>query len=129
MRLSASPQTRIRQVSKCFRLLYPLEDQLNNQIQQFVNTSNKINTIQIFFDTDIQDDNYVKLLSLREKILQTETSLDWEEFSKMDRKEQELVFIRKLQRVVIEVAIKYKLDINQIELAFTSLLEKLNQEN
>ncbi|MGG0179142.1 hypothetical protein [Gottfriedia acidiceleris] len=47
----------------------------------------------------------------------------------MDRKEQELVFTRKLQKVVIEVAIKYKLDINQIELAFTGLLDKLTQEN
>lgn len=69
------------------------------------------------------------MLRLREKILQVETSLDWEEFSKMDRKEQELVFTRKLQKVVIEVAIKYKLDINQIELAFTGLLDKLTQEN
>ncbi|MEH7347553.1 hypothetical protein [Gottfriedia acidiceleris] len=129
MRLSSRPQTGIRQVSKLFRLLYPLEDQLNNQIQQFVKTSNKINDIQIFFDTDFHDDNYVKLLSLRDKILQVDTSLHWEEFSKLDRKEQELVFIRKLKKVVIEVAKKYKLDINQLELAFASLLDKITYEN
>jgi len=128
MRLSSRPQTGIRQVSKCFRSLYPLEDLLNNQIHQFVKPSNKISNIQIFFDTDIHDDNYVKLLSLRDKILQVDTSLFWEEFSKLNRKEQELAFIRKLHRVVIEVAKKYKLEINQIELVFSSLLDKITKE-
>ncbi|WP_066074841.1 hypothetical protein [Neobacillus soli] len=128
MQLSSIPQTGIRQVSKCFRLLYPLEDQLNSYIQQYVQPSNKISTIQVFFDTDINDDNYVKLLSLRDKILQVETSLIWGEFSKLDRIEQELVFIRKLHKVVIEVAKKYNFDNNQIELAFSNLLDKKTQE-
>lgn len=128
MQLSSRPQTGIRQVSKCFRLLYPLEDQLNSHIQQYVEPSNKISTIQVFFDTNINDDNYVKLLSLRDKILQVETSLIWEEFSKFDTKEQELVFIRKLHKVTIEVGKKYNVDNNQIELAFSNLLVKKTQE-
>jgi hypothetical protein len=128
MQLSSSPQTGIRQVSKCFRLLYPLEDQLNSYIHQFVDPHNKISTVQVFFDTDINDDNYVKLLSLRDKILQVETSLIWEDFSKMDRKEQELVFIKKLHKVAIQVAKKYKIDNKQIELAFSNLLVEIEQE-
>ena len=127
MRLSSRPQTSIRQVSKCFRLLYPLEDQVNNQIQQFVKVSNKIEIVQIFFDTEIIDDNYVKLFKLRDKILQVETSLNWEEFSNLNSVDQELSFIRKLQKVTIEVAKKYKLDLEQIELAFSIILEKIKE--
>jgi hypothetical protein len=124
MRLSSSPQTGIRQVSKCFRLLYPLEDRLNGYIQDYVTTTNKVSTVQIFFDTDIIDDDYVRILSLRDSILQVETSLDWELFSKLNRRDQENTFIKKLHKVTIEVGKKYKLDDNQIGTAFNKLLEE-----
>jgi hypothetical protein len=124
MRLSSSPQTGIRQVSKCFKLLYPLEDRLNGYIQEYVTTTNKVSTVQIFFDTDVTDDDYVRILSLRDSVLQVETSLDWELFSKLNRKDQENIFIKKLHKVTIDIAKKYKFDDNQIETVFNKLLEE-----
>ncbi|TYS68135.1 hypothetical protein FZC76_10330 [Sutcliffiella horikoshii] len=124
MRLSSRPQTGIRQVSKTFRLLYPLEDQLNDFIQKYVSRNNKISSVQIFFDTDANDGDYLKILSLRKGILQVETSLNWEEFSNLNRKDQEDIFIKELYKIAIEVAKKYELNICQIESAFTALIEE-----
>jgi hypothetical protein len=124
MRLSSRPQTGIRQVSKSFRLLYPLEDQLNDLIQKYVTTNNNISSVQVFFDTDVIDEDYLKILSLREGTLQVETSLNWEVFSNLNRKDQEDMFIKKLHKIAIEVAKKYELDVSHIETAFTKLIDK-----
>ncbi|WP_409253310.1 hypothetical protein V1502_05180 [Bacillus sp. SCS-153A] len=56
--------------------------------------------------------------------MQVETSLKWEEFSNLNRKDQEDIFIKKLYKIAIEVAKKYELDVRQIETAFTALIEE-----
>ncbi|TYP72023.1 hypothetical protein [Paenibacillus methanolicus] len=122
MRLKSRPQTELRQVSKIFRLLYPLEDRLNDYIQAYT-SSNSFGTVQVFFYTDLTDDNkVVNFLSFKDNILQVETSLNWNVFSKLERIEKEIHFINQLKTVAIEVAKKYGLDISGIECAFKKLL-------
>jgi hypothetical protein len=44
-----------------FRLLYPLEDQLNSHIQKSVSNTKGIKALQVFFNTDKSEDNFVEL--------------------------------------------------------------------
>ncbi|WP_152446004.1 hypothetical protein [Bacillus sp. THAF10] len=60
----------------------------------------EIDTLQIFFDTDLTDADVVNILDLNGGILQVETSFDWYEFSKLEFSKQQVdLLLLRLERV------------------------------
>ncbi|RPF54157.1 hypothetical protein [Aquisalibacillus elongatus] len=125
MKISSRPQTSIRMVSKKFRLLYPLEDRLNSFIESSECDTGGIDTLQIFFDTDLTDANEVNILDLKGGILQVETSLNWDEFSKLEFSEQQVEFINKIYTAVKKVAEVYSLSPGPYDEVFKKLLNEI----
>lgn len=125
MKISSRPQTSIRMVSKKFRLLYPLEDKLNNYIERNECDTGGINILQIFFDTDLTEENEVNMLDLKGGILQVETSLNWEDFSQLEFSEQQVKFINKIYSVVKKVVEAYSINIDNYDNAFEALLKDI----
>jgi len=125
VKLASRLQTSIRMVSKKFRLLYPIEDALNEYIARYVEKEDNIMTLQIFFDTDITSDDYINLLDLKGGILQVETSLDWNTFSLLEFKQQQIKFIGKLHNVVRLVTEVYGINENGYEISFQKIMKDL----
>ncbi|UHA74899.1 hypothetical protein [Paenibacillus sp. 481] len=125
MKIASRPQTSIRMVSKQFRLLYPLEDSLNNYIEFYAKKRVDINTLQIFFDTDITDENFVNLLDLKGGLLQAETSLNWDVFSGFEFKEQQIQFVEKIHNVVNQVVKVYDINPEGYQKAFQQLMNEI----
>lgn len=121
MRITSTPQTSIRTVSKKFRMLYSLEDRLNIYIERNACDSGEIKELQIFFDTDLTDEDEVKILDLKGGILQAETSLNWKEFSQLEFSEQQVEFINKIYGVVKKVVGVYSLNQDRYDKAFKEL--------
>ncbi|HEX7066490.1 MAG TPA: hypothetical protein VF199_15575 [Bacillales bacterium] len=124
-RITSTPQTSIRTISKKFRLLYSLEDRLNIYIERNACDSGEIKELQIFFDTDLTDENVVKILDLKGGILQVETSLNWEEFSQLEFSEQQVEFINKIYGVVKRVLGFYSLNQERYDKAFKELFNDM----
>jgi hypothetical protein len=125
MKISSRPQTSIRMVSKKFRLLYPLEDKLNSFIESSECDTGGIDTLQIFFDTDLTDADEVNILDLKGGILQVETSLNWDEFSQLEFSEQQVEFINKIYVSVKKVVEVYSLSQDMYDEAFKELLNEI----
>lgn len=124
MKISSRPQTSIRMVSKKFRLLYPLEDKLNSFIERSECDTGGIDTLQLFFDTDLTDAE-VNILDLKGGILQVVTSLNWDEFSQLEFSEQQVEFINKIYVAVKKVVEVYSLSQGMYEEAFKELLNEI----
>lgn len=129
MKIASRPQTSLRLVSKVFRKLYGIEDLLNRHIEENVRKKGEIDTLQIFFDTDIREKNFVKLLDLKCGILQAETSLDWDGFESLGLEEQQSLFLSKIRQVVMEVVGKYSLDDSGYFIAFDKTFEVLQNSD
>ncbi|MFH7572179.1 hypothetical protein, partial [Pseudomonas syringae group genomosp. 7] len=83
--------------------------------------------LQIFFDTDLTEENEVKILDLKGGILQVETSLDWENFSRLEFSEQQIKFVNKMYCVVKKVVEAHSLNKAKYENAFEELLKDINR--
>lgn len=125
MKISSRPQTSIRMVSKKFRALYPLEDKLNSFIERSEGDTGGIDTLQLFFDTDLTDADEVNVLDLKGGILQVETSLNWDEFSQLGYSEQQVEFINKIYVAVKKVVEVYSLSQDMYDEAFKELLNEI----
>lgn len=125
MKISSRPQTSIRMVSKKFRLLYPLEDKLNSFIESSKCDNGGIDTLQIFFDTDLTNGDEVNILDFKGGILQVETSLNWNEFSQLEFSDQQVEFINKIYVAVKKVVEVYSLSQDKYDEAFKELLNEI----
>jgi hypothetical protein len=125
MEVIAIPQTPNRIMSKKFNKLYSINQALNGVIaKQYINT-NKIEVLQIFFDTEVPKDGKVEFLKFRDGILQIVIPFDWGEFQTFDEKIQKEKFIQSIHKALEEVLLKYKIDSNPFDNAFNEFYSKL----
>ena len=125
MKIAILPQSSIRLVGKKFRALYPLVDRLNVMFE-LAATGNRIELLQIFFDTDVLETEGIQLLKLRDGILQVIQPFNWEVFSRLTQEQQKVKLLEYIQNIVRKVTDKYKLDNEVYEEVFKSIFIELS---